>query len=609
MATLTVSVTTDFSDRFLHDIDQIDFINPSGSTAIASFAATQFAWGLIGPYLGLTGSAGINVLSVTGHVIDAGQWHFQSWGGEDKVILTGTMDADSLQGGYVSTTLFGRGGADEMVQYGYPEAGSVQRFFGGGGDDRLTMQRGLADGGGGEDMLIYRPEWNAPGLSVDLSDGGGGRLLGALAVMSIERLDFLGSVQDDTVTGGTGADLIRGDHGADLIAGGAGNDQLVAGYDQDVLGDLSYDENDRLFGGAGDDSLWANKGLADGGEGNDLLYFDASGAGHGMRLFVFDGGGGRVAGGLLEVSSIEQLHVSGTGYADTIAGGDAFDVIAGGFGADVLRGKGGSDFLRGGTLAYWQEDPSNAENDSLYGGDGDDTLSVDKGLADGGAGNDELIFSAAGAHHAMRFDIADGGGGRVYGLGVTIRSIERVDMTATDFADRIRGGDLSDTIRGGLGADRVIGGDGNDLLIGGADDPMAAGDGNDTILGGAGDDILLGSLGADILTGGDGADRFAFLSVEELGLPLQTAPSPDVITDFQQGQDKIDLSRLFFAPYDQALDVIFICQTAFYGSSHLEVRFFHTQTDTLLEFGRGFGVLGFVQINGLIDLTADDFLL
>ncbi|WP_210473614.1 Ig-like domain-containing protein, partial [Vibrio crassostreae] len=76
----------------------------------------------------------------------------------------------------------------------------------------------------------------------------------------------------------------------------------------------------------------------------------------------------------------------------------------------------------------------------------------------------------------------------------------------------------------------------NGDIHGGAD-TLEGGEGKDIIYGQGGDDILIGGLGDDILTGGDGDDIFKW--VDE---PLDDYR--DVITDFEVGSDRIDLSEL-----------------------------------------------------------------
>ena len=83
--------------------------------------------------------------------------------------------------------------------------------------------------------------------------------------------------------------------------------------------------------------------------------------------------------------------------------------------------------------------------------------------------------------------------------------------------DTLNGGAVADTLNGGASADILNGQDGSDTLNGGTE--------NDTLNGGA---------GLDTLTGGTGTDTFIF----QFG---QSGSSPDRITDFAIGTDKIDL--------------------------------------------------------------------
>ncbi len=74
---------------------------------------------------------------------------------------------------------------------------------------------------------------------------------------------------------------------------------------------------------------------------------------------------------------------------------------------------------------------------------------------------------------------------------------------------------------------------GNDQILGLA--------GNDTLVGGEGDDSLEGGLGKDVLEGGLNRDTFKYNSVEESAFGLLNR---DVIRDFANGEDKIDLSAV-----------------------------------------------------------------
>ncbi len=78
---------------------------------------------------------------------------------------------------------------------------------------------------------------------------------------------------------------------------------------------------------------------------------------------------------------------------------------------------------------------------------------------------------------------------------------------------------------GNAGNDVINGGDGEDTMLGGQD--------NDMLTGESGNDVLSGDRGFDTLTGGGGADQFLLAASAQQG--------SDIITDFQDGVDKIRL--------------------------------------------------------------------
>jgi Ca2+-binding RTX toxin-like protein len=90
-----------------------------------------------------------------------------------------------------------------------------------------------------------------------------------------------------------------------------------------------------------------------------------------------------------------------------------------------------------------------------------------------------------------------------------------------------------DTLTGADGNDTLVGKGDNDRLFGnGGNDSLKGGVGDDRLFGGAGNDILNGGRGRDSLVGGDGNDIFV----------IARNQGPDVIRDYQDGQDKIDLA-------------------------------------------------------------------
>lgn len=84
---------------------------------------------------------------------------------------------------------------------------------------------------------------------------------------------------------------------------------------------------------------------------------------------------------------------------------------------------------------------------------------------------------------------------------------------------------MGDIVMGDRASDGLVGTDSHDVLMG-----MGGGD---TITGGQGDDIIDGGAGRDVMEGGMGADTFV----------LVPDGRRDVISDFQKGQDKIDISQ------------------------------------------------------------------
>jgi Ca2+-binding RTX toxin-like protein len=112
----------------------------------------------------------------------------------------------------------------------------------------------------------------------------------------------------------------------------------------------------------------------------------------------------------------------------------------------------------------------------------------------------------------------------------------RNDIEGNDRANRLEGTSRDDEIRGRGG---------NDTLLGMAGDDRLRGDeGNDTLDGGAGNDRLRGDKGDDTLTGGDGRDRFIF----------NRQGGDDTVTDFTDGEDRLDVTNFNFASADDLLD-------------------------------------------------------
>jgi Ca2+-binding RTX toxin-like protein len=158
-----------------------------------------------------------------------------------------------------------------------------------------------------------------------------GSLLDSVTFSGFERLNIIGTRQNDKFVCDDGNDFVVTNAGNDEIFGRLGNDTIVAG-----------DGDDYVVGNDGDDSV-------DGGSGDDVI---ADGNYAGNRSFSFGAGN------------------------DTFNGGAGNDFIAGGGDKDILNGDDGKDTLVG--VDYFASDfnylPNRYNNqvDTLTGGTGAD---------------------------------------------------------------------------------------------------------------------------------------------------------------------------------------------------------------------------------------------
>lgn len=122
------------------------------------------------------------------------------------------------------------------------------------------------------------------------------------------------------------------------------------------------------------------------------------------------------------------------------------------------------------------------------------------------------------------------------GVGSTMGGRAFITIAQGTLIENAVTGDGHDVIMGNSGNNLLIGMRGNDTLLGGAgDDILEGGMGNDDLNGGTGNDRLNGGAGDDRLFGGAGFDLFSF-DTHSFGA--------DLITDFQDGLDRIDFRGL-----------------------------------------------------------------
>lgn len=203
----------------------------------------------------------------------------------------------------------------------------------------------------------------------------------------------------------------------------------------------------------------------------------------------------------------QQTDIEGFGNEVLLGlgvGADRDDVLRAQDDGGVLVGRNGDDVLYGGAGA-----------DRLIGGNGDDIIYVGGGddVILGGGGRDTVTYETSASR--VWADLRGNVENRYGAEGDEFTSIE--NLIGSSFNDLLLGDDRNNVLDGDAG---------NDVLFGRS--------GHDIITGGSGDDELHGQRGGDTLTGGDGADVFFF----------ESGSGRDIITDFENGVDLIDFSRI-----------------------------------------------------------------
>ena len=427
----------------------------------------------------------------------------------------------------------------------------------------------------------------------ELTDG-----LGDVFSCGIGHDTIFAGIGSDIILGGDGNDYISGGAGFDVMTGGAGIDtydatsftgnyvwdmgtgvtnvigENAAGFEVAMLGDgndlvTGSTGQDTIFGGGGDDTLRGGGGVDNvyGGDGNDLFQFfngdmvdeiggDRQFSTRGTDINTLDLSAITAQGAVVDLASgtwemtpillvpatiVSISVVYGTQLGDTLIGTTRYVTIGDTtvYNGNALYGQGGDDRITG-----------DFANDTIYGGPGSDTIVGGDGrdFLSGDDGDDSFIVLAGQATDdtfgGSGFDTLDLSG--IDSAGVTL-NLASGTLTAAGLGGAVSiisiehaiGGQLGDLITGGAATEVIEGGNGSDILRGGGGGDTLTGDaGDDTLSGGGGADVLEGgTFGFDRFSGGGGADIFVFY----------TRSGADVIRDFQDGSDRINLS-------DYALD-------------------------------------------------------
>jgi len=513
-----------------------------------------------------------------------------SGAGDGTDFLYGGSGTDTIYGAGGNDIAFG--GADVDTVYGGDGNDTLQgdaandRLFGDAGNDTLDGGAGAdaLDGGAGIDYASYASA--AAAVTVDLGnvaantgDAAGDTYTDIEGYICSNFNDtFFGSSAGDLEYGGLGDDHLQGGGGgADTLYGGDGNDFLTGmyaygggGLPDTLYGDAGddtllfsneganapavgtfyawtgetgaasiitltgagyQDTTDRLYGGAGFDTVDASRGseLATPSTQQQLIragkdvnldwimsaeYFIASNNNDIVSLSYSDGT-------TVNQSAItDNVTVTGREGNDTIISGAGNDVLVGGSMTAAAPTGGAADTIWGGdgNDQIWGDDFGDSITgtggeggiDTLYGADGDDTVFSQGGsdLSYGGLGNDVIWSDQSDwgltTSSVMGNDTIYGGDGDDFILDLGGRN----SLSVTTSNDLVYGGLGNDVISVFAGNDVIDAGDGADAVW--------AGPGNDTVYGGIASDYIYGGAGTDTLYGGAGEDFYYFSRTDGL---------------------------------------------------------------------------------------------
>lgn len=404
--------------------------------------------------------------------------------GSTNISGTGNDQANLILGNDGANTLDGRAGWDTLI--------------GGLGNDIYIYQPGdlLTEAvGGGTDTLISTMSAALP-LNFEVL-----RLTGTAASTGT------GNALNNAIYGNAARNVLNGGAGIDTLAGGAGDDTYYTDG-RDIIREAARQGTDSvrtsghytlpanvewLFSASTAGLSLGGNPLANritGGVGADTLNgrggADVLIGGSGNDVYIVHPGASVVErpGGGIDTVLVANHYTMTAGVERLIVTGGAAVSITGSREANHITGNGAANRLTGG-----------GGRDTLAGGKGNDTYLID---------SDDTVIERA----AQGYDTAISSGSWTMSAGVEHLILSGSATTGMGNAEANR-------ITGNAAANRLFGGSGGDYLIGGA-----------------GNDRLTGGTGNDTLSGGAGSDRFIFFRAE----------GRDIITDFQNGYDRIEIS-------------------------------------------------------------------
>ncbi|MBM7066369.1 hypothetical protein [Actibacterium sp. 188UL27-1] len=525
-------------------------------------------------------------------------------GEEDGATLSGDagliVNSGTIAGGFNDVRLLGDRG--NLVNTGRIESDS--RAVEIVGSDNGFLNTGLIRGTGdqrngtvyadneAEDIIIA----NAEGGIIDAGRGNDG------AGISLELGDEVGEAVEVTLIN-EGRIVGRGDaepglntrgDGVRLFSGVEGGGTLFEGTFLNSGDIISRDARGvEIRDGLGFIGDLINKGRIEGE--TDGLYFgnaahDANVQNFGRitsdsRAVNIDGFGVTLSNFGRIVGSDDQRN--GTVYADDVA--DNYTILNQERALiDAGRGNNGSGVSLQTGEVYGDTVKASLVNDGTIRGRGDaesgNTIgdgvrlfsSVENAIFNGDIVNNGRILASEDSAAAVGIRIEDGLTlvGEIVNTG-EIRATEvAIDAQDTEAGiDILNSGSIFGDVRFGAGDDVYNGADGRVIGI------VDGGAGADVLTGGVRDDLLAGGAGNDVLTGGRSSDTFIFAEID--------SPSSDIITDFEDGRDVIDVSDFDFD-----------------GLADIQVS--QVGQDTVLIFAEANAVR--LQDVSVDQITADDFI-
>ncbi|CAN7295177.1 family 16 glycosylhydrolase [Phenylobacterium sp. LjRoot225] len=433
--------------------------------------------------------------------------------------LAAAPASSPTQGGSGADTLSGTAGAETLT--------------GGAGNDTYTVGTG--------DTVVEAANGGADTINTSISYALGANVEN-LTLTGSSAINGTGNSLNNVITGNSAANVLTGGGGVDTLVGGAGDDSYVLNSASDTV-------IENAGGGTDTVNIGSTYVLTANVE-NLILTGSAAIAGTGNALNNSMVGNG-AANTLTGLAGNDTLN-GGAGI-DRLVGGTGNDLYVLGFDADAVV-EAASEGVDAVTASFSYTLGANVENltltgpyaisgtgnalnnvltgngsvNNLTGGDGADTLN-------GGAGNDRLVGGGGNDTYVLGSEtdvVVEAAGQGVdtvttnltYALGA---HVENLTLTGT-WAAYGYGNDLANVLTGNDAANRLEGRAGADTLIAGA-----------------GADTLVGGLGDDRLTGAGAADTFIF----------NKGDGHDIITDFGNGADLLNLSSYLSAGYKPTLVV------------------------------------------------------